>query len=331
MKSYNNFQRILILIIYNFSFILAYTITAMHANFVLCLFPSPSSQSSDQQHLFRRCFQSCIISLRRFFRRFCICFVLCVWALSFTSTIPLLYTIDSNEKSPKPVYCPGTTQITYLEEWFDRNRLIQTIIFNLIPLLICIFLSLIALLKLLFDCLIYFYLRLKISKCSPFRKNSTPVLSTIEPYRRWFLTSFLRFILILSCCLLACIYPIVMRFYLIYFSVVVPLIFSIFNYSSVQLTSTQQQTIIENRDIILTPPSIRNSSLNVNTNTILQTNEQFELQTPVISNLLDKSDELPTVPLRSSPILSNTHQPILTEKRKSFANHLYENTRNMII
>ncbi len=60
-------------------------------------------------------------------------------------------------------------------------------------------------------------------------------------------------------------------------------------------------------------------------------NEQFELQTPVISNLLDKPDELPTVPLRSSPILSNTHQPILTEKRKSFANHLYENTRNMII
>jgi hypothetical protein len=304
----------------------------MHANFILCLFPPPLSSSSDQQHLFRRCFQSFVIWLRRFFRRFCICFVLCIWALSFTSTIPLLYTIDSNEKSPKPVYCPGTTQITYLEEWFDRNRSTQTVIFNLIPLLICIFLSLIALLKLLFDCLFYFYLRLKMSKCSPFRKKSSqsipPISSTIESYQYWFLSSFLRFILVLSCCLLACIYPIVMRFYLIYFSVVVPLIFAIFNYSSGQLTSsTQQQTIIENHDIILRSPNVKNSSLNININT----NEQFELRPPIMSNLLNKPDELSAVPLRSLPTLSNIHPSIIRGKRKSFANHIYENTRNLLI
>lgn len=212
-----------------------------------------------------------------FFRRFCFCLVLCVWSLSFTATIPLLYTIDSNEKAPKPVYCPGTKQISYLEEWFDSNRLVQSVIFNLIPLLVTLFLSSIALLKLFYDCLFYFYLRLKMSKCCPARKrsfqqhrhhhhhqqqlqqqhklsipNSISMLSSlgiinnnnnnsnnptafhsipmaesstptseitvssfdlpVQSCGHWCSGSFLRFLLVLSCCLLACIYPIAMRF-----------------------------------------------------------------------------------------------------------------------
>lgn len=134
----------------------------MHANFVLCLL---SSSSSDQHNSVRSCLQSCGLCLRRFFRRFCVCLVLCVWSLSFTATIPLLYTIDSNEKAPKPVYCPGTKQVSYHEEWFDRNRLMQSVIFNLIPLLATLFLSSIALLKLFYECLFYIYSRCKRSKC----------------------------------------------------------------------------------------------------------------------------------------------------------------------
>ncbi|CAF0876204.1 unnamed protein product [Adineta steineri] len=150
--------------------VLAYTITAMHANFVLCLLSPPSS---NQRHSVRSCLRSCGFCLRRFFRRFCFCLVLVVWSLSFTATIPLLYTIDSNEKTPKPVYCPGTKQISYLEEWFDRNRLSQSIIFNLIPLLATLFISIVALLKLFYECLFYTYLRCKMSKCLPCRKRTS--------------------------------------------------------------------------------------------------------------------------------------------------------------
>jgi len=309
----------------------------MHANFVLLLFPSPSSPSSDERHLFRRCFVSCSHCLRRFYRRLCFCLVVSVWCISFTSTIPLLYTIDSNEKAPKPVYCPGTTQINYLEEWFDQNRVTQTVICNLIPLLSCIFLSLIALLKLFYDCLLYFFLRLKISKCLPFRKDfsqSITVSSTIQSSRYWFLTSFLRFILVLSCCLLACIYPIVMRFYLIYFSVLVPLIFAIFNYSLGNIIPTQhQQTTIEDRNLIETAPAnIRNNFLNMNMSTMLQTNEQFELRSPVISNLLNTHNEPSLTRSSSSTIYATPQQrrrSFIKGRRKYFANHLYENTRHM--
>jgi hypothetical protein len=394
------------MIIFNLKYkdmiILAYTVAAMQANFVLCLFP-PSSSSN------RTCLQSCGRWLRRFFRRFCFCLVLCVWSLSFTSTIPLLYTIDSNEKSPKPVYCPGTTEISYLEEWFDRNRFSQTIIFNLIPLLISLFLSMIALLKILYDCLTYLCLRCQMSKCSPCRKkfpsyqqqqqqsipNSMSLLSSlgmtannniqtgidlvsviesptnersstsssnlaVPSCGRCLSASFLRVLLILSCCLLACIYPIAMRFYLIYFSVLVPLIFAVLNYSLGQLTSTQQQeqqqppppTTIENRHLPVTIPAARfstatYSSINVNNSKLPQTTpplpinherdnsstEQFELQSSLITNLLDERDESQT-PSSSSPpsttaSVHHHHRSTRRSKRKYFSNHLYENTRNL--
>ncbi|CAF2584916.1 unnamed protein product [Rotaria sp. Silwood2] len=376
--------------------ILAYTIVAIHANFILCLFPS----SSDQNDSNRTCFKSCGRCLRRFFRRFTLCCVLCVWSFSFTTTIPLLYSIDSNEKSPKPVYCPGTTQISYLEELFNRNRFIQTILFNLIPLLMNIFLSLIALLKLLYDCLVYLYSRLKMSNCSSCLKKpssyqqqqqamskSMPLLSsldamdcnniqcdinsvqiiettaptnelivsssnlTIQSCGYWLSKSFLRFLLVLSSCLLACIYPIVMRFYLIYFSVLVPLIFAVLNYSLGQLTSTQQQTIAENHTTSITIPSATShtdtqNSVNMNITEALQTttyikrqidnssNEQFELQSPLIANLLNERDESFITLSNSSPTsttLSTDHRSIIGEKQKYFSNRLYENTRNMFL
>ncbi|CAF3587790.1 unnamed protein product [Rotaria sp. Silwood1] len=383
--------------------ILAYTIVAIHANFILFLFPSSSSSSSDVNHTNRTCLKSCGICLRRFFRRFSFCAVLCVWSFSFTATIPLLYSIDSNEKLPKPVYCPGTTQISYLEELFNRNRFIQTILFNLIPLIMNLFLSLIALLKLLYDCLIYLYLRLKMSKCFSCLKkssccqkkpqqqqqqhttsNSTPLLSsidvmdnnniqydinlmqiietttsnneiilsssnvTIQSCGYWSSKSFLRFLLVLSSCLLACIYPIVMRFYLIYFSVLVPLIFAVLNYSLEQLTSTQQKTIMENHATNLTiPPGISSTdtqiSVNMNISETLQTktskkheidncsNEQFELQPPLIANLLNERDESFVTLTNSSTTLSTDHRSIIGDKQKYFSNRLYENTQNMFL
>ncbi|CAF2557290.1 unnamed protein product [Rotaria sp. Silwood2] len=392
--------------------VLAYTITAMHANFVLCLL-----SSSDQHNSTRTCLQSCGLCLRRFFRRLCFCLVLCIWSLSFTATIPLLYTIDSNEKTPKPVYCPGTTQISYLEEWFDRNRLIQSVLFNLIPLLTTLFMSLIALLKLFYDCLFYFYLRLKMSKCSPCRKRSskrcqqqqhlsipnsismfsslgvisnnniqsglnltqmpespTPTSETtisssnliLHSCGHWCSSSFLRFLLVLSCCLLACIYPIAMRFYLVYFSVLVPLIFAVLNYSLGQLTQTQktttstipmtnlteQQTNVENRNVII--PIFLNSTDTNNDKLIKQnssiknericSNEEYELQSPLMGNLVNENDgideheQYPTSLSSSSQSstipATNTHtqqhQSSLTGKQKYFSNNLYENyNRNM--
>ncbi|CAF1065225.1 unnamed protein product [Rotaria sp. Silwood1] len=399
--------------------VLAYTIAAMHANFVLCLLSSPSSSSSDQHHSTRTCLQSCGLCLRRFFRRLCFCLVLCIWSLSFTATIPLLYTIDSNEKTPKPVYCPGTTQISYLEEWFDRNRLVQSVLFNLIPLLITLFISLIALAKLFYDCLFYFYLRLKMSKCSPCRKrsskrrqqkqhlsipNSISMLSSLgiisnnniqsgfnlatmtesptptseitisssnlilQSCGHWCSSSFLRFLLVLSCCLLACIYPIAMRFYLVYFSVLVPLIFAVLNYSLGQITPTQKtttstiptttliepQTNIENRTVTI--PILMNSTDTDNDKLVKQnsplksericSHEEYELQSPLMSNLVNENDGMDKhehehdLPSPSSSSQSSTIPPVqthsqhhrlpLTGKQKYFSNNLYENyNRNM--
>ena len=394
--------------------ILAYTITAMHANFVLCLLTSSSSSSSCHIHSTRTCLQSCGLCLRRFFRRCCFCLVLSVWSLSFTATIPLLYTIDSNEKTPTPVYCPGTTQISYLEEWFDRNRIIQSVIFNLIPFLITLFISLIAIFKLIYDYLLCFYLRLKMSRCSPCRMTSSrhhqhrqqrllipnslsmlsslgimanntiqsdlnlvPVTESITPtsdlvitssnamlksYTYWYSSSFLRFLLVLSCCLLACIYPIAMRFYLVYFSVLVPLIFAVLNYSLEQLTpgqetntnaltmtpSTEQQTNIENRKISLKPlnSTDRRSGKLIQQNSLprserIRSNDQYELQSPLIAHADNENDGidkhkqlLATVSNSSEPLSKLTahthihmqpHQPSLTAKQKYFSNNLYEN------
>jgi hypothetical protein len=337
----------------------------------------------------------------------------------------LLYTIDSNEKTPKPVYCPGTTQISYLEEWFDRNRLVQSVIFNLIPLLATLFLSSIALLKLFYDCLFYFYLRLKMSKCSPCRtkssshhrhrqqslsipnsismlsslgilsnnnnipsgyslapiaESSTPTSETtisssdlvLQSCSQWCSGSFLRFLLVLSCCLLACIYPIAMRFYLVYFSVLVPLIFAVLNYSLGQLTPTQtttnattsnaittsipieQQTHLETRNINV--PTFRSSADSTSSSKFMQRNsslkrkrnrstEQFELQSPLMSNIIHDNDGIdereeflisPSSSSQSSAIQIQTdiqhHRPPLTGKQKYFSNTLYEKcSRNMLI
>ena len=280
----------------------------MQANFVLCLFPS-----SDGDHSTRRCFPSCGRCLRRVFHRFCFCFIVFIWSVSFTSTIPLLYTIDSNEKSPKPVHCPGTKDISYLDEWFDQNRVIQNVICNFIPLVISILLSIIAVSKLFYDFLLYCYARLKMTRCFPFRHQSATANLQIQSCRDWFPMSFLRFILVLSCCLLACIYPIVMRFYLIYFSVLIPLIFAVFNYS---LLLTQTPVIIENQANVLTT---------IHENKIIETNdtpgEQIELQAPLV-----KVNE------SSASACSTPHQQrrqsLKRLKQSYFANHLYENTRN---
>ena len=357
----------------------------MHANFVLCLFPTP-----DQPQSSRTCFQSCGACLRRFFRRFCFCLVLCIWSFSFTTTIPLLYTLDSNERAPKPVYCPGTTEISYLEEWFDRNRLIQTVLFNLIPLLISLSLSVIALLKLLSEGLHYFYLLLCTSSCSPCRPGrlsterrssvdlrtsnhlqSAPPASEVtdlpddgnlQPCGSWCSTSFMRFLLVLSSCLLACIYPIAMRFYLIYFSVLVPLIFTVINYSLgtpssspvIALTGPSVSTIEPHH---LTPsrsPAIvvsteMQNSFNTSVGKYLSPatptendrkaspNEQFELRSPLIANLLHEHDErdetllTPSSSSRSPTVTPSHHHRRANNfsKQKYFANHLYENTRNI--
>ena len=378
------------------SLFLAYTIVAMHANFVLCLF-----STSDQPQSTRTCFQSCGACLRRFFRRFCFCLVICIWSFSFTTTIPLLYTLDSNEKAPKPVYCPGTTQISYLEEWFDRNRMIQTVLFNLVPLLISLFLSLIALLKLLSEALHYCYLRVATSRCSPCARhrrrrfsveqaerassmlNSTSVLpaidcrisnhlqiaasnsETTDPYGNenlrscgnWCSTSFMRFLMVFSSCLLACIYPIAMRFYLIYFSVLVPLIFTVINYSLgpsapsavMSLARPSISTVEHHRLTPLRSPAIITSSSEIpnSFNTTVgkylsnatppendrkaSSNEQLELRSPLIVNLLHEHDEREESLLTPSTIdpTQNHRRTNNFSKQKYFANHLYENTRNI--
>ncbi|UJR31213.1 hypothetical protein I4U23_018717 [Adineta vaga] len=410
--------------------VLAYTITAMHANFVLCLL---SSSSSDQHHSIRSCLQSCGLCLRKFFRRFCFCLVLLVWSLSFTATIPLLYTIDSNEKAPKPVYCPGTKQISYLEEWFDQNRLTQSIIFNLIPLLATLFISAIALLKLFSECLFYIYLRCKMCKCfscrnrssissshhhrqqalsipnsmsmlsslgiisnsnipssslnlAPMAESPTPTSETtlsssnimLQSCGHWCSSSFLRFLLVLSCCLLACIYPIAMRFYLVYFSVLIPLIFAVLNYSLGQLTPSQTTTTATTTTTNAIPTAMvaspsGQSAMNME-NRFISTNEtiterliqrstslkrergcsseQFELQTPLMSNLMHEdnimdnreqylvspssscqSTALPTARMNTQlQQQQQQHRTTITGKQKYFSNNLYENyNRNVLM
>ena len=287
----------------------------MHANIVLCLFPP-----SDPHPSTRTCLQSIGHWLRKFFRRFCFCLVVCVWSLSFTATIPLLYTIDSNEKILTPVYCPGTTDITYLDEWFDRNRIMQTTLFNLIPLLISLVLTIIALSKLSYDYLFYIYMRLKMSKCSPCRDEE---IVSIESCRYWFSTSILRLLLVLSTCLFACIYPIVMRFYLIYFSVLIPLIFAAMNYSLKQLPSTQQQlSTIENDNSIVTN-GVNISRLLQPTTTIIHRERDDSLNRPIeLENLVGGHRESSETPSTSS---------IIRGKPKYVSNNLYENTQNMFL
>lgn len=291
----------------------------MHANFILHLFPSSSDH---HQNFIRRCYHR----LRRFFRGMCFCCVLGIWSLSFTSTVPLLYTIDSNEKSPKPVYCPGTKDMTYLEEWFDQNRLIQTILFNLIPLVICICLSAIALLKLFSDYLIYLF-----NRCRRFRWipcDKTQVDSSLPSCRQCFISSFLRFLLILSCCLLACIYPIVMRFYVIYFSVFVPLIFGALNFSR---TNTTMTTAVVENQTIEDNPVILNRTFQ-NTEII---NRPVDLPPPIMMNLLNRQNLPPSpAPSSTSTALStprgiHRRQKYPLYQRNSFANHFYENLRNI--
>ncbi|CAF1392940.1 unnamed protein product [Rotaria magnacalcarata] len=386
--------------------ILAYTIVAMHANFILCLFPSSSAH---RHHSTRTCLQSFGVCLRRNFRRFCYFFVICLWSFAFIATIPLLYSIDSNEKLPEPVYCPGTTHVSYREEWLNRNRFTQTIVFNLIPLLLNLFLSLIAALKLLYDCLVYLWARCRMSKCSPCRKKSSsmqqpqstisnsmsflssfsiiarnnmqhginlaPITETtttsssppdneinvttsdfvlssppdneinvttsdfvVQSCGHWLSKSFIRSLLVISACLLACIYPMAMRFYLVYFSVLLPLIFAVLNYSFVQLQSTQQQTTVENYTTsgIIQPAAVSsadtNGALNMNKSKIFQSqtsikrddlnnssNEQFELQSPLIKPLSDEENQLIDAP------------STIRKKQKYFSNRLYENSRAMFI
>lgn len=375
--------------------ILAYTVVAMHANFILCLFQLPS----DQHHSMRTCLQSCGLCLRRFFRRFSFCCVICVWSFSFTATIPLLYTIDSTEKVPKPVYCPGTTTISYREEWFDRNRFMQSMIFNVIPLIMNLFLTAIALFKLLSDSCVYVYLRLRTSKCCLCKKKSfslqrnyhqqqpittssrlLPPISvigsnpisghvsfsritettssvagslissssylTVQPCGRWFSRSSLRLLLVLSTSLLACIYPVAMRFYLIYFSAIVPMLFAVLNYSLGNLTLTQQTTV-ENRTtsgaFVSTPvPNEMHDSINklyqgkptVKQEKIHSSKQDFELKTPlIINNALYGQDESFGTISTSSPSSSNDqqHQSFIDDKRTCFSNRLYENSQTVSI
>jgi hypothetical protein len=132
-----------------------------------------------------------------------------------------------------------------------------------------------------------------------------------------------------------------MRFYLVYFSVLVPLIFAVFNYSLGQTTSTEQQTITENHNIISTSSTPRQTSLSMNISTIIQPNkqnhsshEQLELRSPLITNLSNKYDASSATPSSSSTLYSTPYQHARSTtrgKRKYFANHLYENTRNMFI
>ncbi|CAF1169887.1 unnamed protein product, partial [Didymodactylos carnosus] len=305
------------------SVVLAYTIIAMQLNFLICLLSSSSNQnnqkttttttlsssylksgsptdSSYNDKSSRTTMHSLFMCSMKFLRRFCFCFVICVWGISFTATIPLLYSIDSNEKNPKPVYCPGT-KLTVAEEWFDESRLIQSILFYLVPFIISLLLTMIALLKLFSDYLIYIFqncfyhfssrhtsrkksISMKISKksndgyncfccCHQIRtfsyydtppsirysssiisnlgiiannnasipisdqqwvpsspSSSTSSLST-PSCSSWCSSSFLKFLLVLSCNVLATIYPIALRFYLVYFSILIPLIFAILNYS----------------------------------------------------------------------------------------------------
>jgi hypothetical protein len=215
---------------------------------------------------------------------------------------------------------------------------------------------------------------------APIAESSTPTSETtisssdlvLQSCSQWCSGSFLRFLLVLSCCLLACIYPIAMRFYLVYFSVLVPLIFAVLNYSLGQLTPTQtttnaitsnaittsipieQQTHLETRNINV--PTFRSSADSTSSSKFMQRNsslkrkrnrstEQFELQSPLMSNIIHDNDGIdereeflisPSSSSQSSAIQIQTdiqhHRPPLTGKQKYFSNTLYEKcSRNMLI
>jgi hypothetical protein len=219
---------------------------------------------------------------------------------------------------------------------------------------------------------------------APIAESSTPTSETtisssdlvLQSCGHWCSGSFLRFLLVLSCCLLACIYPIAMRFYLVYFSVLVPLIFAVLNYSLGQLTPTQTSTNaataavntitthippmeqpihLENRNMTLPPfrisADVGNSSKFLPRNSSLkrkhsQSPEQFELQSPLMSNIVQDNDGIdereeflitPSSSSQSSAIQIHTdtqhhHRPPISGKQKYFSNTLYEKcSRNMLI
>ena len=140
---------------------------------------------------------------------------------------------------------------------------------------------------------------------------------TVPSCGHWCSGSFLRFLLVLSCCLLACIYPIAMRFYLVYFSVLVPLIFAVLNFSLGQLSSTQtsnnvttagtinvmpaeRQSNLEQRRSVTVTTTTRNSN-EINNSRFLPRNsplkragtrsaEQFELQSPLMAHIVQEND-----------------------------------------
>ena len=192
---------------------------------------------------------------------------------------------------------------------------------------------------------------------SPMYDASTPTSETsrssadfpLQSWSTWFSSSFLRFLLVFSCCLLACIYPIAMRFYLIYFSVLVPLIFTVMNYclaqsaaaSSPLLLNNQQDMVIENRPMTImtisaTPPPPP-MTIEIPHTTIVKrerngpTHEQFEMRSPLIANLMHEREEsivASTESSRSSATLPSEHT---AGKRKYFSNHLYENSRTLFM
>lgn len=324
----------------NFS---AYTVTALHANFLLSLFPSTAKKTGSES-----CSQCLSLCLRRFFRRFSVCLILCIWSLSFTGTIPLLYSIDSNEKVPKPVYCPGTKEISYLEEWFDRNRLIQTILFNLIPSLTSLVLSLIVVLKYFFDIFVTIFRRAKRSKFFGCQKKSRSTKSSLiemnsylkstidesmtassditddsvqisgPTFGQYCSNSFLRFLLIVSSSLIACIYPVAMRFYLIYFSVFVPLIFTVLNSSPNSAFANRKLLFLDEESrISALKPSTRISSIE-----LTNFNRYQPVETKINSNQENRSALLTT---------NDEPRPTNNEPNKLvyFSNNLYENTRNI--
>lgn len=287
---------------------------------IFSLFSSNKSQQSTYP-----CLLSCTACFRRFIRRFCFGFVLITWALSFTGTIPLLYTIDSNEKIPRIVYCPGSSEVTYLDQWFDRERFTQTLICNLLPFIFTVCLTLIALLKFFSDFISYLYCYFKTYRCFQCKQmkmesidssiSLIPISSNviqIESQQDKFLRLFIRFTVILSCCLLACIYPIVMHSYLIYFSVLIPLVYAVINHSARQINHLQT----------------RNSSQLVKVP--LVSSESIELRTPLLASpSCLEENETSSV----SSIYSTLHPQHLSNsrnQRKSFTNNLYENTRNLL-
>ena len=167
-----------------------------------------------------------------------------------------------------------------------------------------------------------------------------------------------------------------MRFYLVYFSVLVPLIFAVLNYSLGQLAPSQTTTTTENAialpatgtSTIVASPSgqsaINTENRFISTNeTITErlihrnaslkrergcSSEEFELQTPLMSNLMHEDNQMEnqehslvtpssswqstTIPTARTNTQAQTHRTMITGKQKYFSNNLYENyNRNIIM